>query len=47
MMQNHSKLTKSPDDGEGNIEGGHEKISKREISNEQVGYCVQPPVRHL
>lgn len=32
-----------PDDGEGNIEGGHEKISKREISNEQVGYCVQPP----
>ena len=40
-------MKKSPDDGEGNIEGGHEKISKREISNEQVGYCVQPPVRHL
>ena len=32
-----------PDDGEGDVEGGHEEVAQGEVGDEEVGNCVQSP----
>ena len=40
-------MKKSPYNGKGNVEGGHEEVAQGEVGDEKVGYCVQPPSENI
>ena len=37
----------SPDNGKGDVEGGHEEVAQGEVGDEKVSYRVQSPDQNI